>query len=81
VELALRVAVEAGAQGPVPVGVEARGDPGVVGEFAFAAEQREAFLEITAAWSPEERTQFAQLLTRYGADATAWPRKQTTNRD
>ncbi|OQD56805.1 MarR family transcriptional regulator [Streptomyces phaeoluteigriseus] len=47
----------------------------------FAAEQREAFLEITIAWSPEERTQFARLLTRYGADATAWSRKRTTSRD
>ncbi|USQ86020.1 MarR family winged helix-turn-helix transcriptional regulator [Streptomyces phaeoluteigriseus] len=47
----------------------------------FAAEQREAFLEITIAWSPEERTQFARLLTRYGADATAWSRKRTSSRD
>ncbi|MEU5091245.1 MarR family winged helix-turn-helix transcriptional regulator [Streptomyces sp. NPDC021356] len=44
----------------------------------FAAEQREAFQEITAAWSPEERIQFARLLVRYGADATAWSRKQAT---
>ncbi|MFB7600987.1 MarR family winged helix-turn-helix transcriptional regulator [Streptomyces sp. NPDC056160] len=44
----------------------------------FAAEQREAFQEITAAWSPEERIQFARLLVRYGADATAWSRKQVT---
>ncbi|MFJ5048548.1 MarR family winged helix-turn-helix transcriptional regulator [Streptomyces sp. NPDC088719] len=47
----------------------------------FAVEQREAFLEITVAWSPEERTQFARLLTRYGVDATAWSRKRTPNRD
>ncbi|MFE7030671.1 MarR family winged helix-turn-helix transcriptional regulator [Streptomyces sp. NPDC057621] len=47
----------------------------------FAAEQRKAFLEITVAWSPEERTQFARLLTRYGADATAWSRNRTPNRD
>ncbi|MEU4176880.1 MarR family winged helix-turn-helix transcriptional regulator [Streptomyces sp. NPDC026589] len=47
----------------------------------FAVEQREAFLEITVAWSPEERTQFARLLTRYGVDATAWSRKKTASRD
>ncbi|MFE1795019.1 MarR family winged helix-turn-helix transcriptional regulator [Streptomyces sp. NPDC059517] len=47
----------------------------------FAAEQRKAFLEITVAWSPEERTQFAQLLTRYGADATAWSRAQAATRE
>ncbi|MEV8320103.1 MarR family winged helix-turn-helix transcriptional regulator [Streptomyces sp. NPDC059900] len=47
----------------------------------FAAEQRKAFQEITAAWSPEERIQFARLLARYGADATAWSRKQNTGRD
>ncbi|MFF1377425.1 MarR family winged helix-turn-helix transcriptional regulator [Streptomyces sp. NPDC058308] len=47
----------------------------------FAAEQRKAFQEITAAWSPEERIQFARLLVRYGADATAWSKKQATSRD
>lgn len=47
----------------------------------FAAEQRKAFQEITAAWSPEERIQFARLLARYGADATAWSRKQAASRD
>ncbi|MEV7424434.1 MULTISPECIES: MarR family winged helix-turn-helix transcriptional regulator [unclassified Streptomyces] len=47
----------------------------------FAAEQREAFKEITVAWSPQERIQFARLLARYGADATAWSRKQATSRD
>ncbi|MFF5672136.1 MarR family winged helix-turn-helix transcriptional regulator [Streptomyces hygroscopicus] len=47
----------------------------------FAAEQRKAFQEITADWSPEERVQFARLLVRYGADATAWSRKQATRRD
>ncbi|MGW4235297.1 MarR family winged helix-turn-helix transcriptional regulator [Streptomyces sp. NPDC004749] len=47
----------------------------------FAAEQRKAFEEITAAWSPEERVQFARLLARYGADATAWSRKQAASRD
>jgi DNA-binding MarR family transcriptional regulator len=46
----------------------------------FAAEQRKAFQEITAAWSPEERIQFARLLARYGADATAWSRKQANSR-
>ncbi|WP_320773837.1 MarR family winged helix-turn-helix transcriptional regulator [Streptomyces sp. CRN 30] len=46
----------------------------------FAAEQREAFLEITVAWSPRERTQFARLLVRYGVDATAWSRNQAANR-
>ncbi|MGW0783299.1 MarR family winged helix-turn-helix transcriptional regulator [Streptomyces sp. NPDC002913] len=47
----------------------------------FAAEQRKAFEEITAAWSPEEQLQFARLLTRYGADATAWSRKQVAGND
>ncbi|MFG2650484.1 MarR family winged helix-turn-helix transcriptional regulator [Streptomyces sp. NPDC048436] len=47
----------------------------------FAAEQRKAFQEITAAWSPEERVQFARLLVRYGADATAWSRKQSASGD
>ncbi|MHC5264148.1 MarR family winged helix-turn-helix transcriptional regulator [Streptomyces sp. UC4497] len=47
----------------------------------FAAQQRKAFQEITAAWAPEERIQFARLLARYGADATAWSRKQATGRD
>ncbi|MFE3599161.1 MarR family winged helix-turn-helix transcriptional regulator [Streptomyces sp. NPDC059142] len=47
----------------------------------FAAEQRKAFLEITVTWSPEERTQFARLLTRYGVDATAWSRRQAAHRD
>jgi DNA-binding MarR family transcriptional regulator len=46
----------------------------------FAAEQRKAFQEITAAWSPEERIQFAHLLARYGADATAWSRQQAASR-
>ncbi|MFG2683611.1 MarR family winged helix-turn-helix transcriptional regulator [Streptomyces sp. NPDC048392] len=46
----------------------------------FAAEQRQAFEEITATWSPEERIQFARLLARYGADATAWARKQAADR-
>ncbi|WP_409062121.1 MarR family winged helix-turn-helix transcriptional regulator [Streptomyces sp. SYP-A7185] len=47
----------------------------------FAAEQRRAFQEITAAWSPEERIQFARLLARYGADATAWSKKRAAGRD
>ena len=42
----------------------------------FAAEQRKAFQEITAAWSPGEQVQFARLLVRYGADATAWSRNR-----
>ncbi|MEU5825880.1 MarR family winged helix-turn-helix transcriptional regulator [Streptomyces sp. NPDC047803] len=46
----------------------------------FAAEQRRAFEEITAAWSPEERIQFARFLDRYGADATAWSRGQVADR-
>ncbi|MEU5718925.1 MarR family winged helix-turn-helix transcriptional regulator [Streptomyces sp. NPDC020403] len=46
----------------------------------FAAEQRRAFLEITASWAPVEQVQFAHLLARYGADATAWSRKQATSR-
>ncbi|MFK8910722.1 MarR family winged helix-turn-helix transcriptional regulator [Streptomyces sp. YS-3] len=47
----------------------------------FAAEQRKAFEEITAAWSPEERIQFACLLARYGADDAAWSRKRVADRD
>ncbi|MEW2409601.1 MarR family winged helix-turn-helix transcriptional regulator [Streptomyces griseoviridis] len=47
----------------------------------FAAEQRKAFLEITVAWPPEERLQFARLLARYGADATAWSRERAARRD
>ncbi|WP_030187925.1 MarR family winged helix-turn-helix transcriptional regulator [Streptomyces violaceorubidus] len=46
----------------------------------FAAEQREAFEEITAAWSPQERVQFARLLVRYGADAAAWSRRRAAGR-
>ncbi|MEU3190310.1 MarR family winged helix-turn-helix transcriptional regulator [Streptomyces sp. NPDC006992] len=46
----------------------------------FAAEQRTAFLEITTAWTPEERIQFARLLARYGTDAAAWSRRQATGR-
>ncbi|ADJ47106.1 MarR family transcriptional regulator [Amycolatopsis mediterranei S699] len=42
----------------------------------FAAEQRAAFEEITAGWSPEERTQFARLLVRYTTDAGAWSRRR-----
>ncbi|MFB7763465.1 MarR family winged helix-turn-helix transcriptional regulator [Streptomyces xiamenensis] len=47
----------------------------------FAAEQRKAFEEITVAWSPQERIQFARLLKRYGADAGAWSRKQAPSGD
>ncbi|HXA60809.1 MAG TPA: MarR family winged helix-turn-helix transcriptional regulator [Streptosporangiaceae bacterium] len=47
----------------------------------FAAEQRKAFQEITAAWSPGEQVQFARLLVRYGADATAWSRNPLTARE
>ncbi|WP_033213514.1 MarR family winged helix-turn-helix transcriptional regulator [Kitasatospora phosalacinea] len=42
----------------------------------FATEQRAAFEEITAAWSPEEQVQFARLLARYGVDAAAWSRRR-----
>ena len=45
----------------------------------FAAEQRAAFEDITAAWSPEERTQFARLLVRYVTDAGAWSRRRASN--
>ncbi|MFI5806728.1 MarR family winged helix-turn-helix transcriptional regulator [Streptomyces sp. NPDC051561] len=47
----------------------------------FAAEQRKAFQEITVAWSTAEQIQFARLLARYGADATAWSRRQPASRD
>ncbi|WP_410566864.1 MarR family winged helix-turn-helix transcriptional regulator [Amycolatopsis sp. cmx-4-61] len=42
----------------------------------FAAEQRAAFEDITAAWSPEDRGRFARLLVRYAADAAAWSRRR-----
>ncbi|MEV6647775.1 MarR family winged helix-turn-helix transcriptional regulator [Amycolatopsis sp. NPDC051371] len=42
----------------------------------FAADQRAAFEDITATWSPEERAQFARLLVRYTADAGAWSRRR-----
>ena len=45
----------------------------------FAAEQRAAFEDITAAWTPEERGQFARLLVRYAADAAAWSRRRNAN--
>ncbi|MEU5386029.1 MarR family winged helix-turn-helix transcriptional regulator [Kitasatospora cineracea] len=51
-------------------------DHGEAERHRFAAEQRRAFQQITAAWTPEERVQFARLLVRYGADATAWSRQQ-----
>jgi DNA-binding MarR family transcriptional regulator len=47
----------------------------------FAAEQREAFHEITAAWTPQERLQFAHLLVRYGTDAATWSRRRAGGRD
>jgi DNA-binding MarR family transcriptional regulator len=43
----------------------------------FAADQRAAFEEITAGWSPEERAQFARLLVRYTTDAGAWSRRRS----
>lgn len=42
----------------------------------FAADQRAAFEDITAAWPPEERHQFARLLVRYTTDAGAWSRRR-----
>ncbi|MEV0281229.1 MarR family winged helix-turn-helix transcriptional regulator [Streptomyces sp. NPDC050610] len=48
--------------------------PGEAERHRFAAEQRAAFEEITAAWTQEERVQFARLLVRYGLDAAAWSR-------
>jgi DNA-binding MarR family transcriptional regulator len=45
----------------------------------FATEQRAAFEDITAAWSPEERTQFARLLVRYATDAAAWSRRRNAS--
>lgn len=38
----------------------------------FAAEQRTVFEEITAAWSPQERLDFAVSLVRYARDSAAW---------
>ncbi len=45
----------------------------------FATDQRAAFEDITAAWSPEERLQFARLLVRYAADAGAWSRRRSAD--
>ncbi|MEV7098332.1 MarR family winged helix-turn-helix transcriptional regulator [Amycolatopsis sp. NPDC051045] len=45
----------------------------------FATGQRAAFEGITAAWSPEERAQFARLLVRYAADAAAWSRRRSSD--
>jgi DNA-binding MarR family transcriptional regulator len=45
----------------------------------FATEQRKAFEDITAAWSQEERTQFARFLVRYTADAGAWSHRRRSN--
>ncbi|WP_033292090.1 MarR family winged helix-turn-helix transcriptional regulator [Amycolatopsis jejuensis] len=42
----------------------------------FAAEQRATFEQITAAWLPSERLQFARFLIRYGQDASAWSARQ-----
>ncbi|VVJ20798.1 Transcriptional regulator [Amycolatopsis camponoti] len=42
----------------------------------FAAEQRAAFEDITAEWSPEDRARFARLLVRYTTDAGVWSRRQ-----
>lgn len=42
----------------------------------FATDQRAAFEDITAAWPPEERTEFARLLVRYTTDAGAWSRRR-----
>ncbi len=41
----------------------------------FAADQRAAFEDITAGWSPADRVQFARLLVRYAADAATWSRR------
>ncbi|GGM93051.1 MarR family transcriptional regulator [Lentzea pudingi] len=47
----------------------------------FASEQRVTFEDITAAWDPAERTQFAQFLIRYSQDATAWSAGRTRRRE
>ena len=54
-------------------------DRGDAERTRFATEQRAAFEDITAAWSPEERTRFAQLLVRYVTDAGAWSRHRGLN--
>ncbi|MEU8633614.1 MarR family winged helix-turn-helix transcriptional regulator [Amycolatopsis sp. NPDC048633] len=51
-------------------------DRGEAERTRFATDQRAAFEDITAAWSPEERTQFARLLVRYVTDAGAWSRRR-----
>ena len=48
-------------------------DAGEAERRRFAAEQREVFEEVTAAWDPAERLQFARFLIRYGRDSAAWP--------
>ncbi|MFI6573273.1 MarR family winged helix-turn-helix transcriptional regulator [Nocardia fluminea] len=47
-------------------------DLGKAERHRFACEQREAFEQITVAWEPAERTQFARLLIRYSQDASDW---------
>jgi DNA-binding MarR family transcriptional regulator len=42
----------------------------------FAAEQRAAFEDITAAWTPADQARFARLLVRYSTDAAAWSRNR-----
>jgi DNA-binding MarR family transcriptional regulator len=54
-------------------------DRGEAERTRFATEQRAAFEGITAAWSPEERARFAQLLVRYVTDAGAWSRHRGLN--
>ncbi|GGQ24054.1 DNA-binding MarR family transcriptional regulator [Actinomadura coerulea] len=51
-------------------------DAGEAERRRFASEQRETFEDITAAWKPAERVQFARLLVRYSEDAGAWSARQ-----
>ncbi|MEV0184722.1 MarR family winged helix-turn-helix transcriptional regulator [Streptomyces sp. NPDC050625] len=56
-------------------------DAGEAERRRFAAMQREAFEGITAAWDPDERIRFAQLLVRYSQDAGAWSAAQGRRRE
>ena len=54
-------------------------DHGEAERTRFATEQRAAFEDITTAWAPEERAQFARLLVRYATDAAAWSRRRNVD--
>ncbi|GAA2280596.1 MarR family winged helix-turn-helix transcriptional regulator [Actinomadura luteofluorescens] len=56
-------------------------DAGETERRRFASAQRETFEDITAAWDPAERIQFARFLVRYSEDAGAWSARQRRGQD